>query len=576
MLSQDHQGAQQFLADLPTENRQPVLHLLSCTRCQRLAAKRLVLDALGARLGGGPAKKSRERQEARDVLSGPQAPGALSALTLPRPEGEAPDDEHDAEWIWEGWPLGWPGRRFVPAPEEPVTGPDPALGDRPEPALPAGEGAAQPAEPRLPERQSPVSRLNAAEKLVIDLLRLPPGESRHKVLEEPACHNLNVVWMLLYHGQLASVSGKPDAAEVAELAVAAARRVTPSPLHHHHPLMHAALARAAREWTRCGDEAMAEEHYASLGAMLSPGAIGTCERDRATFCQGLAQLRWRQGRLDEAAALFQRAVYLWMDDSDDGRATMARAQLALVLLDSDSGDGLLTASRLLPAAHTLLREEPPTLRLRVALALAFCLTAIGEREQAARVQEDADQLILRVAKPPASAAPGASPESADDDDASDLGGGLPPLDAAQPAHHVGEALLWRWWQARIVAVGGQPGEGIRQLDTLRIDLLDQGSLAEAAGVTVDLVEVCATLGRQPPRGLGEDLVTVFGQRPAGAFAGRLRQVEELSGESLKADVHTVIAALRTEVWGLRGAAPERPPAIRPVADLVDAARAWFE
>lgn len=99
-------------------------------------------------------------------------------------------------------------------------------------------------------------RLNAAEKLVTELLRLPPGESRRKVLEEPR------------------------------------------QLHHHHPLMPAALAGAAREWTRCGDEAMAEEHYAHLGAMLSPGAIGTCECDRATFCQGLAQLRWRQGRLD--------------------------------------------------------------------------------------------------------------------------------------------------------------------------------------------------------------------------------------------------------------------------------------
>jgi tetratricopeptide (TPR) repeat protein len=512
MLSQEHTATRQLLADLPPEQRRALVHLLSCGSCQRLAANRLIVEPL-ARGRAGSVKKAAGRRETELAVTTAGDSGGSRVPLLEEVAG--PYVSLGPERSLASWPLGEPGK--PPNAETQV-------------------------EALMRELASTdVEALVAASELVHDLLELPPAARRREVAAKAAFGDPQVIWLLIYEAEAGGATGERGAAELAELAVGLAERQPPLPHAHVGPLLVAALLAAAREWTRLGQELRAEVHYARLAALLSPAAIQGWVQERARLCEGLAQLRWLQGRLDEAATLFQRAIHLLLVDQDERSAAFARAQLGLVLLESETGDGMISARRNLQAAHVQLASELPALRARVVLALAFCVTVAGEGEAGATLLKDG-AVIANLALPPDSS----------------------------------EALVERWWRARIAAVGGQAEEAARELDALRIDLLGRGSLGEAASVTVDLVEVSAGLARKIPRGLADDLVSAFGEAGAEAFALRVREVEALPGERLRQVAVPLIAGLRSEAWRLRGPAAGRPRAIRGFPDLVDAARAGFE
>jgi uncharacterized protein YbaR (Trm112 family) len=102
--------------------------------------------------------------------------------------------------------------------------------------------------------------------------------------------------------------------------------------------------------------------------------------DRAAYCRTLGLIRWEQGALDEAAALFHHAARGFADQGLAGEEGASHALLGLLALDQHqpAHAALLlqrSLSSLVPAAR-------PWLAVRAGLSLALALADLGHAERA--------------------------------------------------------------------------------------------------------------------------------------------------------------------------------------------------
>jgi tetratricopeptide (TPR) repeat protein len=435
-----------------------------------------------------------------------------------------------------------------------------------------------------PER----ARLAETRQFLADLMMVPPPLRRSRIRQDAAYHRPALVRLLLiqanalltesssrgripaadasHHGPLA------QRAEAADLAVAVADELPPALAATIHPLLADALALSGRAWTQIGAEGRAERCFARLAAAtpwLAPAA-------RAAFCHGLAQLRQRQARFDEAAALFSRAADLWTASGDDQPAALARAQLGFAILEAGSvGAGNvhteITAARALQMAHVQLDPRLPALSTRVALALACCLAALGFAGRAQKLRRGA--IARATAGAPDIAATVA--------------------DATHPAASTGQAdpaepLARRWWEARIDAHLGRLDTAVAEFEAVCRALHRHGSLAEAARASLDLAQVRRALGRDAGlAALGRDLLATFAsrdpilagriaalfQRPPGQPAAAI-DLTALGTDAADTLDDAAIAQLRAALWQAgrqdrRRGVRQAPPYIRDLSVLAE-------
>ncbi|HEY6324613.1 MAG TPA: hypothetical protein VJA16_23965, partial [Thermoanaerobaculia bacterium] len=168
--------------------------------------------------------------------------------------------------------------------------------------------------------------------------------------------------------------------------------------------------------SRCvtGRLSAAEDAYQMALPFL--GAAPPISGGRAMLLAGVARLRWTQGRLDEARALFAHAAALF------GEALERHGQAACRALG-----GFLWAE-LADARIDL--DLAPALAVRVLLLHAWCHLGTGRMEQG--------RDSLRAARELYDRAPSA-----------------------------GEDTFRAWWEARIASLEGQPDRAQEQLDAVR-------------------------------------------------------------------------------------------------------------
>jgi hypothetical protein len=226
---------------------------------------------------------------------------------------------------------------------------------------------------------------------------------------------------------------------------------------------------------RRGKLAEAEAAYRQALPLLS--ALPAVSLERAELLAAAAQLRWTGGALDEAAALFLAAAWIFGRTDQEAAQAACQLQAAFVYLDQGNPERArpnLEMPRLVLADDGL----APALAGRCACALAYCQAALGRRVRSGAMAELA-----------------AVPEDR------------------------GEQVFRLWWLARTAGCTGDHRRARRLLDAVRRQLLADGSLGEAARCTFELLLERARAGPdQPLEPLAGELVDAFGPNPAAVHA----------------------------------------------------------
>jgi|GEM_PF-2383132 len=320
-------------------------------------------------------------------------------------------------------------------------------------------------------------------ELVRQLMTMPAQERIEAALGDARFRRPTLARMLALEAESALGDPARDPRPIAELGAAIAGSLPRDP---------AGTAQRAAAWAywllgkallRAAQWRLAETAFQSISAFI-PRGIKVSE-GAAFACLGLAQLHEDLGHEQQAAALFLRAAYLYSTRGDRAQEAACQAQLGLLL--HRTGD-LESALRPLRAALRLFDPAfAPSLAARLRLVLAGIETVLGHAA-AARKQ-------LRLTRK------------------------LYPL-APSPA----EAIERRWSKARIAAAAGENEMAEALFERVRRELLDHGSLAEAALCSCEQLMIQIESRRfaaADPACHGPDSGISAGGRALGAGAGGL-------------------------------------------------------
>ncbi|HET9209541.1 MAG TPA: hypothetical protein VFR03_04050 [Thermoanaerobaculia bacterium] len=224
-----------------------------------------------------------------------------------------------------------------------------------------------------PERLSALERRRRdAARLFEELIRTDP-EERGRRLGEERFQSTDLLDLLLeecHAGQLAD-PGRAEA--LARLAVRLA-----AGLSVREPEAPAALARAyslgANARRLAGDPAGAEGLLARAVLFLE------CDSERAFYSRTAALIRWEQGRLDEADALFHHAGRLYRREGLDREQAACKALLGLLWFEEPSLGS--PGGPLAEGWRGMMRDFHPLVAVRAGLALAAWRAEAGEPERA--------------------------------------------------------------------------------------------------------------------------------------------------------------------------------------------------
>ncbi|HVT61222.1 MAG TPA: hypothetical protein VHR45_22860 [Thermoanaerobaculia bacterium] len=364
-------------------------------------------------------------------------------------------------------------------------------------------------------------------ELLEELILVPGGERRKAIRRQPEFWRPELARELLRKAEAELLSDPDESEELAALATAVAARLPAA-----DPLGQAQAARvlagclAGEARRRRGDPGAALAAYEEIASQLD----GALDHDlRATWCAGLAKVRWEERRDDEAAALLGRAANIYAANGQTHAEGLCRALTGFLCLELCDPTAAFVP---LDSAHRLLEPAvAPALAARTALALAYCHAATGcdesWRNQAAALLAEARQLGSAVTMN-------------------------------------GERTGWKWWEARVAARLGDRDRALAKLETVRQCLLARGSVREAALATLDLAVLRASCGRREGLAeLGHDLYHAFPESAPLRHAGSFAVLERLSLDDFPAGVEM----LRRDLLGSRRAGRGRRDLITHVRDL---------
>lgn len=157
------------------------------------------------------------------------------------------------------------------------------------------------------------------------------GEQRQQAIEaQPGLGEVFAAAALL-RAAAECLQSPGDAEQLAELALELVSRQHALSLEQRRALRLQALTALVRSRHRLGKLDDAEAACRQAVPLLR--AVPALSRDRAALLAAQAQLRWSQGRLDEAAALFGHAAWIWGRDGDRQRQAASLVQAGFVLLE---------------------------------------------------------------------------------------------------------------------------------------------------------------------------------------------------------------------------------------------------
>ncbi|HKV11851.1 MAG TPA: hypothetical protein VJ725_27140 [Thermoanaerobaculia bacterium] len=349
----------------------------------------------------------------------------------------------------------------------------------------AKEPAAEPRDPygeildrvagRLPETIAGVLvDQEESARLLGELLSLP-RDARLRGITEPPYRAAGLLDLLLAESHAAQPTDPARADELASLAVALAQGLeTAEP---GSPALR--LESLARALGLAGNARRLRGDLPGAAAALSEAAgLAVHTAGRAWSARLLGLLRWEQGRLDEAAALFERAARIY---AGDGLPRDEAACFALLgLLWTEEREPFEPLHPLEQAWKGLGPEERPWLWVRTGLSLALALAGHGLAGRARAVRHEAWALY-------------------------------PLLDREEEA-------MAAWLEGR-VAVLLEEEEAGSLLDAARRRLTELGHLPEAALATLDLALHLGESGReQEIAELLRELAEAFSGKPGAHLA----------------------------------------------------------
>jgi hypothetical protein len=326
--------------------------------------------------------------------------------------------------------------------------------------------------------------------LVRHLMAMPALERIEAALDDVRFHRPTLARMLALQAESALGDPACDPRPVAELGAAIA-----GTLAREIPGGEAQRAAAWAYWLlgkallRASQWRLSDDAFQTISAFIPRGSLAS--EAEAFACLGSAQLHEDLGHEQQAGALYLCAAYLHAKRRDRLREAACQAQLGLLL--HRSGD-LESAARPLRAALRLFDASfAPSLAARLRLALAGIATVFG-RAEAAREELQQARALYPLAPSPA------------------------------------EEIERRWSEARIAAAEGANDKAEVLFERLRRDLLDCGSLAEAALCSCDQLLIRIESRRFDDAGqLAVDLARAF--PPEGEpWAGELAALARLAAE----------------------------------------------
>lgn len=321
-----------------------------------------------------------------------------------------------------------------------------------------------------------------AERLFGELMRMPP-EGRLRGVRTPRFRSLVLLDHLLEASHAGQLTSPGEAVEQALLAFRLAEAMDGD------DEAAAALPRALRLGVNArrllGDRQGAD-------ALLGQAAEFLGDRmDRAFHCRAAGLLRWEEGRTDEGMALLTHAAKLFAADDFGEEAGTCWALLGL--LHEEEGQLGSALPSLARGWAALDREIRPAFSLRVALALAVCLAETEQGESARSVLREAWRLYAAVTEP-------------------------------------GEMLRVYWTEARVLTRLGDREEALDVFGSVRLKLLEEESLPEAALVSLDFAVALAEAGRP---GEVEKLATGLDELPGREVVASALQ--EIAGNAKRRD-----------------------------------------
>ena len=317
-------------------------------------------------------------------------------------------------------------------------------------------------------------RRQDAERLYEELMRQEPARQL-RIVREPRFHSLDLLDELLEQSHDRQLANPPLAAQLARLALRLGTAFRTDKADKAE-----AVTALPRAFCLGANALRLDSQLAAADTLLARGSLFLADAlERAFYCRTLAVLRWEQARTDEAQALLEYAVRLYVRDGLTADAALGRMLLGLVRLETGDGEALPALHRGWPEVD---RDAQPLAALRGGLALAASLAQAGQEDRARSVLREAWGLYSRVTE-------------------------------ARETHRV------FWWEGRVLASLGDHEEALEMLESVRRHLLAEPAPAEAALVSVDLARVMAESHRAAGiEALAEELTSAFPEVPVLALA----------------------------------------------------------
>ena len=364
-------------------------------------------------------------------------------------------------------------------------------------------------------------------ELLRQLMAMPALERIEAALGEARFRRYTLARMLALEAESALGDPARDPRAVAELGAAIAGTLPRDPEGTARRTAAWAYWLLGKALLQAGQWRLAEDAFQSISAFIPRGVPAS--EGEALACLGMAQLHEDLGHEQQAAALFLRAAYLYAKRGDPWPEAACQAQLGLLL--HRTGD-LESAARPLRAALGLIDAAfAPSLAARLRLVLAGVETVLGDAVAAGEQLRQARQLY--------------------------------PL-APSPV----EEIERRWSEARIAAAADERETAESLLERVRRELLDRGSLDEAARCSCELLLIQIESRRYDAASqLAVDLARAF--PPAGEpWAPELATLARLAAEEPE-KCYPASCELRRRLRRPPAACPGRPELLVPARVLAD-------
>lgn len=307
-------------------------------------------------------------------------------------------------------------------------------------------------------------RREEAKRLFQELLREQP-DGREALLRTDRFRSLDLLEFLLessYANQLPDPAHAEELAAIAELAAVAVKVMEALPRAY-------CLAASAKR-LRHNLEA------AEIEMTKAVPFLSLCPTERAFYCRTAALVRWDQGGVEEAAALFQRAAHLYA--SQEGPKEQANCLALLGLLRFEEGEPFSSLPTLCNGWAKMDRLAWPSLAIRVGFTLVSALAIAGQGDHAKAVEREVWPLFSEI-------------------------------------HDEQDLVRAYWHQGRALTLLKQTTEGLQVLESVRGKVVEERRPGEAALVSLDLALALAESGEvQRISPLAESLHSCFEERQA--------------------------------------------------------------